>query len=903
MAGNVSQGAVQNETSPENLTVTNETLNETAGNKTILLSEDEVPVEEEEAPKDRIWRQGISPDEYTWTPLTFSGFFYDLDDKVGTERLTIKLGRSGDGYSRSVDSGELKYRSKAQDIDFKFGDWGQYQVLGFMAEKYFAGYTSSEVVDKPFSILNENELRRVLTDSDKEYTITTGSVLPLEDGYELRIKEIDLNGNKVWLALAKNGDELDSKVVSPSAGDVKSSTYAYKVKIGGRDTPLILAHVSNVFAGKESSVVTIDGLFQISDTFDSVEDGDKYGEMKVVSVSDNGVDMENEDSFTLRKDKIVNIMGKVGFQVADSDELRFAPVVERTGTYEIRGTVVDPVKVSEFEWTPYNFEGFYYDIDDDVGTERLIAKISGSSIDEGDLKYETSPQSVKFKFPDWGKYDVIGFMADKYFAGYNNDSKFTDEVSVLNDGQLRKVLVDDDQERTITAGSVLPLEEGYELSIKEVDLDGNKVWMAVSKDGDEMGNKVLSPMSGDVKSSTFVYKEKIGSEEVPIVAVNVQSVFRGRESDLATIKGIFQISDSAESVEEGEVHGKMKVKTLSDTGITMENDGSISLGRGKEVEIMGNLKFLVADNADRNFAPVAERIGKTSPLRLNLTEALVNKSTTIEVSSGEKTISGVRVLVEGSEIGLTDAGGQVKYVPRSAGILRVEAKLAGYPDVNATLVVRSEMEAKRLAINVPSEVMKGQSFLITVTGGLNLSTMEGAIVSFDGTEIGSTNAQGAVTYSSNETGEHVIRVEKEGYDEASKNITVTSPVGVQSLNVSESPVAGRNMEIAAQVENLGTTSDTRTVELKVNGKTVDSKEVTVAPGETKKVSFQYRPDKPGVYTLEAGDRQQTVTVGEAEGMNMLLVGLIVVLLIAVGAGVYLYRTGELEGLRRRLQGR
>ena len=31
-----------------------------------------------------------------------------------------------------------------------------------------------------------------------------------------------------------------------------------------------------------------------------------------------------------------------------------------------------------------------------------------------------APSQVEFEFEDWGRYDVIGFMADKYFAGYNN---------------------------------------------------------------------------------------------------------------------------------------------------------------------------------------------------------------------------------------------------------------------------------------------------------------------------------------------------------------------------------------------------------------------------------------------------------------------------------------------------
>ena len=114
--------------------------------------------------------------------------------------------------------------------------------------------------------------------------------------------------------------------------------------------------------------------------------------------------MDNEDSLTLRKGSTTKIFGKVGFLVADADEIRFAPVVERTGTYDVRGTVIDPSETKEFTWTPYNFEGFYYDIDDDVGTESLQAKISGGSkIEEKDLIYRTSPQPVKFKFERLGQ--------------------------------------------------------------------------------------------------------------------------------------------------------------------------------------------------------------------------------------------------------------------------------------------------------------------------------------------------------------------------------------------------------------------------------------------------------------------------------------------------------------------
>ena len=861
------------------------------------------------APVDRIWRQGISPLDYTWTPLVFSGFFYDLDDKVGTENLTVHLTSE---TSRSIAEHNLKYDTKVQPIDFKFKDWGKYQVIGFMADKYFAGYSGTNVVDKDLSLINDGQLRQVLIDNDDEKTIVQGSVMPLEEGYELRIKQIDVNGNKVYLALAKDGKEIDSKVVSP--GTLKSSTYQYKVTISGEDTPIIMAHIPSVFAGSESGIVTVDGLFQVSDTYKSVEDGDKYGKMKVVGVSDTGVTMDNTDSVSLGKGKTVNIFGNVSFQIADADVLRFAPFVEHTGSYEIRGTIVDPSLTKQFTWTPYNFEGFYYDIDDDTGTENLTAKISGSSIADGDLTYSTSPSPVKFQFEDWGKYDVIGFMADKYFAGYNNATQFADQFSDINDGELRKILVDSKDEQTITTGSVLPLEEGYELRIKQVDINGNKVYLALAKDGKEIDSKVVAPSSGEFKTSNYLYKITMGSKkDVPMIAAHVQSVFKGTEADLATIDGLFQLSDSPANVEEGEMQGKMKVQTLTDTGISMKNDGSISLGRGRSVNIMGNLKFVIADNDDRNFAPFAERSGATKALDLNITEpVVVNSAMNMHVTSAGEAISGVTVLINGDTIGNTDASGSISYVPKSIGSIEVVASKVPYAENRTTVIVRStaaaaaisENATSKLALSVPSDALKNQTFLITVTGGVNQTGIENASISFDNTGIGDTSSQGTLKYASSVLGEHTITAQADGYDKASRNITVMTPIQVQTFNVSSTTAkTGQTITVKANVQNIGASNDTRKLDLIVNGnKTVESQNVTLGPGENKTLSFNYKPDNAGTYRLSLDDKMTPVTV-EKSTTNWALIAIILVLLIAIGAGAYLYQTGELETLRKRLQKR
>lgn len=900
--------------------------NATSGNVTESVTAPEVapvsggevaaaPAEVTEAGRDRIWRQGKNPRDYTWDPQTFSGFFYDLKDEVGAETLTVHLGGSDAKPDRAVAENDLVYRSNVQSIKYKFADWGSYIVMGFMADKYFAGYGETDVIDSNISLINDGQLRKVLIDSDDEHTITSGSVLPLEEGYELRIKEVDVNGNKAYMSLAKDGDEIDSKVISPS--DLKSSTYEYKVTISGEDVPIIMAHISNVFASSESNLVTVDGLFQISEDYASVESGDKYGKMKVSSVDDSGITMKNEDTLTLRKGGTVTIFGDVAFLVADADELRFAPTVQRTGTYTVRGTIIKPEDYNgkEFTWNPYNFEGFYYDIDDDIGTENLTARFTGYSIDEGDLVYETRPMSIKFKFEDWGRYDVIGFMADKYFAGYNKDTGFTtDTFSAINEGELRKVLTDSDDEQTISTGSVLALQEGYELRIKQVDINGNKVYLALAKDGKEVDSKVVTPSSATDRASNYMYKVTIGSQtDVPIIVAHVQSVFRGTEADLATIDALFQVSDNPSSVEAGEVYDKMKVDSLSSDSIRMSNkDSTISLGRDRTIAVMGNLKFQIADNENRDLAPIAEKTTAGSLMTLSIPTAVVGNAVQISVKAGTMALSGAQVSVAGQNIGNTDETGNVSYTPNNIGTFDVVAKKTGYGDAKGSLEVRTSAGAvaaaenatlsKTLTINVPSEVIKGESFIITVVGGINQTPIENVNISFDNTSIGTTNADGTLSYSANETGEHTITAEAAGYESATRKITVISPIVVSSINVPTKASTGDTVKVTASVQNTGTARDTEKLDMKVNDNVTTSQNITLEPGENKTATFSYKPMNPGVYRISVDGKSGTLTVEKAQ-TNLTLIALIVVILIAIGAGAYLYKTGELEELRKRLQGR
>ena len=55
----------------------------------------------------------------------------------------------------------------------------------------------------------------MINSSSDEIVITSGAHLGLEEGYELAIKSIDIDGNKVYVVLSKDSEVIDSKIIMP----------------------------------------------------------------------------------------------------------------------------------------------------------------------------------------------------------------------------------------------------------------------------------------------------------------------------------------------------------------------------------------------------------------------------------------------------------------------------------------------------------------------------------------------------------------------------------------------------------------------------------------------------------------------------------------------------------------
>jgi hypothetical protein len=339
--------------------------------------------------------------------------------------------------------------------------------------------------------------------------------------------------------------------------------------------------------------------------------------------------------------------------------------------------------------------------------------------------------------------------------------------------------------------------------------------------------------------------------------------------------------------------------------ITPPEDAAMGAAVPAEEEVV------VSQNAFLDLPPLRP---EESDMTLSVPAAIVDTPVTIRVKSGNSSLSGVEILLNGSSVGNTDYAGSFTYTPTSAGTSKIVAKKTGYKDGQASLVVRTAAEASEIAayeranvaltgqltLNAPAEVVKGENFLISVVQGINRTPVEEAGLFLDNVRIGSTGSQGTMTYFVNARGEHTLKAEKEGFDPDTKNIMVASSLKVVGLTLPEKAYAGSEMEISAIVRNTGSQEDSRLLELKANDTVVDSKNATVKGGENSTISFSYKPKDMGVTKFSLDEQSQMLNVEEAKS-NIWLIALILVLLIAIGGGYYLYSREEPNKLQREVK--
>ncbi|MBP1910052.1 S-layer protein domain-containing protein [Methanolobus bombayensis] len=534
----------------------------------------------------------------------FAGFWYDIDEDLASEEITIINDSTLVDYNGyTIEEEGLLYNAtivqNAYEADFADEDTTDdnttFPLIGLFADKYV-----------PTDDDDAGELVKLLLDTDDKYTLRTGSALELAGGYELTAKQIDVEGDKVWMELSKDGEFVEDEVVDLTGKD--SATWDYDVDVGDQSDVIVFrVLITDVFQGQVDSLAVVEGLWLVDyENIMEVETSDEFGELEVDAVGKT-ISMFNSGTLTLSQDKTIDLAEGMKIQTADdaNDLLRFYVLKEYTepGTYEIRGSIALDDETTE--WTTDNFAGFWYDLDDNEGSETLSITVAGRSVaDEEGLWYNTTIVQTSYEadFADEDTTDdnttfpIIGLFAQEYVSTDDDDA-----------GELVKLLLDTDDKYTLRTGSALELAGGYELTAKQIDVEGDKVWMELSKDGEFVEDEVVDLSNKD--SATWDYDVDVGDQsDVIVFRVLITDVFQGQVDSLAVVEGLWLLDyENVMEIETSDEFGELEVNAVGKT-ISMFNSNTLTLSKDKEIDLAEGMMLKTADNSTTlRYYPLVER--------------------------------------------------------------------------------------------------------------------------------------------------------------------------------------------------------------------------------------------------------------------------------------------------------
>jgi S-layer protein (TIGR01567 family) len=283
-------------------------------------------------------------------------------------------------------------------------------------------------------------------------------------------------------------------------------------------------------------------------------------------------------------------------------------------------------------WNAYNFEGFYYDLTDNLGKEELQVfqpdlSAEQRTIDINNLVYSTGADIkelnvVKYAFGNnvfaaakagldqtlageafaGGTYTIVGFMGEMYAAVRGKINK------------LAKLIIEQgasaSEKKSLTVGETWDIGGGWTLSARSIDAKATprQVWLVLSKDGAKKDDRVIN--QGQIY--TYTEKSLAGETDVPLFVTYVDSVFAGATSDMVQLKYTWAVDTSVTEIVTGDAYGRFKVVSL-DTSckrlVLKNTDTIICLSSGAIVDLIGTFKFIVADRDDvLRFMPAEETV-------------------------------------------------------------------------------------------------------------------------------------------------------------------------------------------------------------------------------------------------------------------------------------------------------
>ncbi len=274
-----------------------------------------------------------------------------------------------------------------------------------------------------------------------------------------------------------------------------------------------------------------------------------------------------------------------------------------------------------YYWNVQNFEGFFYDPKDDLGKESLLVLqpnlgASQRTIEKDKLIYSTVAELKKLKVVEnafgnniadaaaaglsrtgsgeafnGGNYYIIGWQAQPYVVLNGKVDKLAQLI--IEQGTVAS------EKKTLRVGETWDIGGGWTLTANAIDAKAipRQVWLTLSKDGIKKDDRVVA----EKRIYTYVERNIAGETDVPLFVTYVDSVFVGATSYMVQLRYTWAVSTAVTQIKSSDTYGVFKDASIDSTTKTLSlknSDIEIILSPDAIVDLMGNLKFKVADRAD-----------------------------------------------------------------------------------------------------------------------------------------------------------------------------------------------------------------------------------------------------------------------------------------------------------------
>jgi S-layer protein (TIGR01567 family) len=185
------------------------------------------------------------------------------------------------------------------------------------------------------------------------------------------------------------------------------------------------------------------------------------------------------------------------------------------------------------------------------------------------------------RYQYWNEqYPVIKLFGENYIPLLANK----DPIWKSHVNKLAELVLDSDEKHTIGTNEQFDLGEGYAVKARQIDVDGKKVWLEFTKDGEYVDDEIISVSTSEGAGNTWeVELDGIqGEDNIVVFRVHINQIFMGAGDSIAQIEGIWLIDyRNAKKLQIGDRFGDYKLISIV-KGVDESNQGSLVFERNRD---------------------------------------------------------------------------------------------------------------------------------------------------------------------------------------------------------------------------------------------------------------------------------------------------------------------------------